>query len=122
MHKNRLLAIWSARQQERRLRRSVARAAALFTRLEPALAAILFDVPFLCKFEPSALLNLTASELATEWARQFWYSEPRRRDRDIKTMTLAAGGFLDLLGRVMREDGAVATFPRLRGHGATLAR
>lgn len=121
------------RADERRLRRDVALAARLFERLEPEVAATLFDEPFLTRFHPHELLRMEPTDLALEWSRQFTYSDQRRKDRDVVRVTEAADGFLALLRRVMTGEETLrpASSPRwvawsrrrsgARRRGATLA-
>jgi len=89
---------------ERSLRHAVARAADVFGRLEPELAASLFDVPFLTRFDPHELLRMEPRDLALEWSRQFNYADQRRRERDVARVTEAADGFLALLSRVVNDE------------------
>lgn len=106
---------FKGRADERGLRRHVTQAAAVFERLEPELAATLFDEPFLTRFHPHELLRMEPRDLALEWSRQFNYADQRRRDRDVARVTEAADAYLALLWRVVTgEDPAAATKPSRR--------
>jgi len=108
-------------KQARQSRRSVRRATELFAALEPGLADSLFDWHFLSRYDPTALLGMRPSDLALEWTRQFRYGDERQRMHDVRRLTQAAAGFLDLLRRVMREGTVVARRPEVGRRGTTLA-
>src|SRR5690606_24907323 len=90
-------------RQQRLQNRALIRASRLFELLRPQWYQALFDEPFLRRFEPSALLEMTARDLAIEWARQFSYADPRRRDREIEQVTEVAAHFKELLQAAMSD-------------------
>lgn len=88
-------------RQQRLERRAFKRTIWLFERLQPQWFEALFDEPFLLRFGTRAVLEMDARELAIEWTRQFSYSDPRRRDREIGTMTKVSQAFQELLAATL---------------------
>lgn len=87
---------WLRRRQEaRRARRAVAHALLRLRATEPFWHESLFDRAFLAR--PSARAALAARDaeaLARAWTEQFAYRDPRRRERDVRSLTPLARTFL----------------------------
>src|SRR5690606_130361 len=70
---------------------------------EPQWHEALFDEAFLLRFGTRGLLEMNARELAIEWTRQFSYSDPLRREREIGTMTRGSPGFKESLAATLAD-------------------
>lgn len=105
-------------RQARRDRAALGRALEAFSYLYPEWHGTLFDLHFLSRFEPRALLDMEPRELALEWSRQFNFRDARRRERDVARLAAAAARFKDLLADELRRGEEVAP----ARHGAPAAR
>jgi len=95
---------WLAEERRaRRERAALSRAAGAFARFYPDWNGALFDETFLRRFEPRAILDMQPGELAEEWARQFAFSDARRRERYVARIAVAAARFQDLLATELRR-------------------
>lgn len=87
---------WLRRHQEaRRARRAVAYALARLRATEPFWHDSLFDREFLARpAARAALADRDDEALARAWTAQFAYRDPRRRERDVRSLMPLARTFL----------------------------
>jgi hypothetical protein len=87
---------WLRRHQDaRRARRAVAHALARLQATEPFWNDSLFDRELLARPSARAALAVRDAEaLARAWTEQFAYRDPRRRERDVRSLTPLARTFL----------------------------
>ena len=87
---------WLRRHQEaRRARRAVAHALARVHATDPFLHDSLFDRVLLARpAARAALAERDPEALARAWTEQFAYRDPRRRERDVRSLTPLARTFL----------------------------
>jgi hypothetical protein len=88
-------AWWRRHQEARRARRAVAYALARLQATEPFWHDSLFDRGLLARpAARTALADRDATALARAWTEQFTYRDPRRRERDVRSLTPLAATFL----------------------------